>query len=105
MVQWLRLHVSKAGGPGSIPRSHLPQLRPGTAKYIYVYIYIYICVYIYIYIYFFLKKRIQGQRRQLRMGTGHLLGEQVDGKTSLEEIWVGDRRFRARWACAIQRWN
>ena len=56
MVQWLRLHVSKAGGPGSIPRSHLPQLRPGTAKYIYVYIYIYICVYIYIYIFFFKEK-------------------------------------------------
>ena len=90
MVQWLRLHVSKAGGPGSIPRFHLPQLRHGTAKYIYVF-------------FFFLKKRIQGQRRQLRMGTGHLLGEQVDGKTSLEEMWVGDGRFRARWACAIQR--
>ena len=30
-VQWLRLHTSNAGGPGSIPgqgtRSHMPQLR------------------------------------------------------------------------------
>ena len=39
------------------------------------------------------------------METGHLRGEQVDGKTSLEEIWVGDGRFRARWVCASQRWN
>ena len=37
------------------------------------------------------------------MGSDHLLGEQVDGKTSLEEIWVGDGRFRAGWVCAIQR--
>ena len=33
-VQWLRLHSSNAGGPGSIPgqgtRSHTLQLRPGT---------------------------------------------------------------------------
>ena len=44
-VQWLRLHTPNAGGPGSIPvqgtrshmpqrRSHMRQLRPGTAKYI-----------------------------------------------------------------------
>ena len=34
VVQWLRLHSSNAGGPGSIPgqgtRSHTLQLRPGT---------------------------------------------------------------------------
>ncbi|TEA24285.1 hypothetical protein DBR06_SOUSAS26710012, partial [Sousa chinensis] len=31
VVQWLRFHVPKAGGPGSIPgqgtRSHVPQLK------------------------------------------------------------------------------
>ena len=36
VVQWLRLRAPNAGGPGSIPgqgtRSHMPQLRPGTAK-------------------------------------------------------------------------
>ena len=36
MVQWLRLCTPSAGGLGSIPgqgtRSHMPQLRPGTAK-------------------------------------------------------------------------
>ena len=35
-VQWLRLHAPNAGGLGSIfgqgTRSHMPQLRPGTAK-------------------------------------------------------------------------
>ena len=38
MVQWLRLHAPNARGLGSIPgqgtRSHMPQLRPGTAKWI-----------------------------------------------------------------------
>ena len=36
VVQWLRLHTPNAEGPGSIPgqgtRSHMLQLRPGTAK-------------------------------------------------------------------------
>ena len=36
VVQWLRLWTPNAGGAGSIPwqgvRSHMPQLRPGTAK-------------------------------------------------------------------------
>ena len=36
MVQWLRPHAPNARGLGSIPgqgtRSHMPQLRPGTAK-------------------------------------------------------------------------
>ena len=36
VAQWLRLHASNAGGPGSIPvqgtRSHMPQLNPGTAR-------------------------------------------------------------------------
>ena len=36
VVQWLRLHAPNAGDPGLIPgqgtRSHMPQLRPGTAK-------------------------------------------------------------------------
>ena len=36
VVQWLRLHAPSAGGPGLIPGqgtgSHMPQLRPGTAK-------------------------------------------------------------------------
>ena len=36
LVQWLKFCASKAGGPGSIPgqgtRSHMPQLRPSTAK-------------------------------------------------------------------------
>ena len=36
VAQWLRLHASNAGGPGSIPvqgtRSHMPQLKPGTAR-------------------------------------------------------------------------
>ena len=36
VVQWLRLHAPNAEGPGSIlgqrTRSHMPQLRPGTAK-------------------------------------------------------------------------
>ena len=36
VVKGLRLHGSKAGGPGLIPghrtRSQMPQLRPGTAK-------------------------------------------------------------------------
>ena len=35
MVQWLRPHAPNARGLGSIPgqgtRSHMPQLRPGTA--------------------------------------------------------------------------
>ena len=46
MVQWLTLHVPKAGAPGFIPgqgtRSYMlqpsickPQLRPSTAKYIF----------------------------------------------------------------------
>ena len=42
VVQWIRLHGPNAGGPGLIPgqgtRSPTPQLRPGTAKYIYIYI-------------------------------------------------------------------
>ena len=45
VVQWLRLRAPNAGGQGSIPsqgtRAHMPQLRPGAAKYIYIYIYIY----------------------------------------------------------------
>ena len=36
VVQWLRLHTLSAGGQGLIPgqgtRSHVPQVRPGTAK-------------------------------------------------------------------------
>ena len=36
MVQWLRLHTTNTGNPGSIPgqgtRSHMAQLRPGTSK-------------------------------------------------------------------------
>ena len=36
VVQWLKLHAPNAGGSGSIPGqgtgSHVPQLRPGTAK-------------------------------------------------------------------------
>ena len=36
MVEWLRFHAPNSGGPGSIPdlgtRSHMPQMRPGTAK-------------------------------------------------------------------------
>ena len=36
VVQWLRLHTRSAGGQGLIPgqgtRSHVPQVRPGTAK-------------------------------------------------------------------------
>ena len=36
VVQWLRLHTPRQGSLGSIPgegtRSHVPQLRPGTAK-------------------------------------------------------------------------
>ena len=36
VVQWLRLHVPLAGGPGLVPgweaRSHMPQLRPSAAK-------------------------------------------------------------------------
>ena len=36
VIQWLKLHAPKAGGLGSIPgqetRSHMPQLRPSTAK-------------------------------------------------------------------------
>ena len=36
VVQWLRLHTPNAEGSGSIPgqgtRSHMLQLRPGTAK-------------------------------------------------------------------------
>ena len=36
VVQWLRLHTLSAGGqgliPGQGPRSHVPQVRPGTAK-------------------------------------------------------------------------
>ena len=38
MVQWLRLLTPNAGGQGSIPgqrtRAFMPQLRPGTIKYI-----------------------------------------------------------------------
>ena len=38
MVQWLTLCTPKARGPGSAPgqgtRSHILQLRPGTAEYI-----------------------------------------------------------------------
>ena len=37
-VQWLRLRTPNAVGPGSTPgqgtRSHVPQLRPGAARYI-----------------------------------------------------------------------
>ena len=36
MVQWLKLQVPNAGGPGSIPgqgtRFQLPQLRPNEAR-------------------------------------------------------------------------
>ena len=36
-IQWLRLRVSTAGGPDSIPcqgiKSHMPQLRPSTDKF------------------------------------------------------------------------
>ena len=36
VVQWLRLSATNAGGLGLIPgqetRSHMPKLRPGTAK-------------------------------------------------------------------------
>ena len=36
VVQWLRLCIANAEGPGSISvqgtRSHMPQLRPGAAK-------------------------------------------------------------------------
>ena len=54
MVQWLRLHVSKAGGPGSIPRFHLPQLRHGTAQCIYVF--------------FFLKEKDTGSKETVEDG-------------------------------------
>ena len=37
VIQWLRFHIPKAEGPGSIPgqgtRSHVRQLRPGEAKH------------------------------------------------------------------------
>ena len=50
VFQWLRLCTPNSGGPGSIPargrKSHMlqlsiymPQLSPGTHKYIYIYIY------------------------------------------------------------------
>ena len=34
VVQWLRLHVTNAGGPGSIPgtRSRMPQLKDPTCR-------------------------------------------------------------------------
>ena len=36
VVQWLRLHIPSAGGPGSIlgqgTRSHMPQQRPSAAR-------------------------------------------------------------------------
>ena len=36
VVQWLRLHAPNAASPGSVPvqrtRSHMPQLKPGTAR-------------------------------------------------------------------------
>ena len=42
MVQWLRLCTPNAGDPGSIPgqgtRSHMLQLRPGTAKLINIFL-------------------------------------------------------------------
>ena len=38
LVQWRRLHLPNAGSwdliPGQGTRSHMPQLKPGTAKYI-----------------------------------------------------------------------
>ena len=42
VVQWLRLCIPNAGSLGSIPgqgtRAHMPQLRPGTTKYIHEYL-------------------------------------------------------------------
>ena len=72
-AQWLRLRAPSAGGLGSIPgqgtRSHVLQLRFGTA------IYICVCVYIYIYIYIFKCRQISSIPGQTK---GHISFWNID---------------------------